>query len=265
VPAALTGHCLAELSDDPAEPSTIRVHEWVDGRAPRSGDDWAALAERVATLMARIRALGMTCSETLAGTLAMQGDDGWGGLLARAEENGAAWSAELRDALPAIAELQALISQARLRGDALLMGHRDADAKNVMIADDGRLMLVDWDAAGPVSPRMEATNHAFTWSGAHEDGIELDGNSIDARIVRAFLTAYRDAGGGHFVVERDDFAEMFHGMLGWFAFNVRRALGERLNDASDQGLGEGIARGGFRSVRRYQRSIDDWVRVANAV
>jgi hypothetical protein len=211
-------------------------------------------------LLARIHALDVRAPETLDDTLAVLGDEGWAALLARADAAHASWPDELRAALPVIARLEAIVLAARARGDTQLMSHRDADAKNLLLTGDGRIMLVDWDAAAPVSPRMEAVGHAFTWAGAHYDLWER----IDQTIARAFMEAYQRSTGTRITVERDDFGEILHGMLRWYAFNVRRALGDRLNDPSDRDLGEQLARSGFIALQRYERAMEDLTSAVNS-
>ena len=264
VPNPATGRCVAELPDDPDKPSTVRVHEWVEGRLPQPGDDWAALTRAAAAIMARIHALDLQAakpSPKALAAVAVQPD--WPELLDRARAIGAAWAGELAAVLPVIDALDEIVRIGRLREDRLIMCHRDIDAKNVLVTPDGGILLVDWDAAGPVSPRMEATFGAFTWAGAHDDAIDAHEHRINVPMLGAFFAGYRAAGGAGFRVERADFAEMLQVMMQWYRFNVRRALGERLNDADDRTLGEGIARQGFRSLRRYHDCLDTWVRIAN--
>ena len=62
------------------------------------------------------------------------------------------------------------------------ISHRDYDPKNTVIVDDERLFVADWDHAGPVQAEAELIVAATSFGTTDTD-------------FRAFVTAYRDAGG----------------------------------------------------------------------
>jgi hypothetical protein len=58
-----------------------------------------------------------------------------------------------------------------------------------------------------------------------------------------------------------DLAELVALRLGWFEFNVHRALGERIRDDSDRQLGENAIRRNIEQLPRFGRSLDAWLAV----
>lgn len=250
VPNASTGGCLAYVHDLAGLPVPVRVHAWIEGQLVARADQ-AGVAPQVAAILARLHALDAGCPETLPVTMRICGDDHWRRLADRAQSAGKPWAVELGGALPAVRDLEAFVAEARLRVDPLLMSHRDADPKNVMRREDGTVLLIDWDAAGPVSARMDVANHALVWSGVFD-------TEFDAVTARRFVHAYGQAGGAEFALEREDFAEFANILLQWTEFNIRRALGDRLNDESDRALGERIARDGLQRIPVVLRSLDEW-------
>jgi aminoglycoside phosphotransferase (APT) family kinase protein len=136
----------------------------------------------------------------------------------------------------------------------LLLSHRDSDMKNVLRTRDDELLLVDWDQAGPVSPRHDLANHALVWAGVHLGDPDPAG-------ARAVVDAYRRAAGTSERFRPTDLAELVALRLGWFDFNVRRALGERARDDADRQAGVRVIRQNVAQLPRFARSLDDWLAV----
>jgi hypothetical protein len=136
----------------------------------------------------------------------------------------------------------------------LLLSHRDSDMKNFLRTPAGELILVDWDAAGPVNPRHDLANEALVWAGVHL-------GDPDVVVARAFVGAY---GGATNMTERfrsTDLAELVAVRLSWFDFNVRRALGHRIRDDADRQLGVNVVRRNTAQLPRFARSLGDWLAV----
>ena len=255
---AETGGCLAELPSTDGPPITVRVHAWMDGvPLENSVRHPPEVAARVGSILARIHALGMKSDVTAAEALRVFGEDEWRALVERAESAGAAWAGDLRDLLPVLAEFESYVIAARDDATELLLSHRDSDPKNFMRTPDGELLLVDWDAAGPVNPRHDLANQALVWAGVHF-------GDPDAAVARAFVEAYRGNGGVDETFRRTDLAELFGERLGWFRFNVRRALGELMRDETDRAGGEHAIRRNVTQLPRFVRSRDAWLAVLGA-
>jgi hypothetical protein len=123
-----------------------------------------------------------------------------------------------------------------------------------MRTDNGRLMIIDWDASGPVVPRQEVAMDAIVWAGGYVQGPH-------PAHARAFLAGYRAAGGVFENPRADDFAEFARNMLGWLAFNLRRTMGERIGDDSHRAIANGVVRDVLHAMPRYARSLDAWARL----
>jgi Phosphotransferase enzyme family len=255
VPIASTGRCLGEIPCADARSMTVRVHEWVEGEKLENSTVYPAeVASRVAVILRRIHALGMTTDAGITEALRVFGDEHWRARAEQAERAGVAWAPDLRRLLPTLAELETYLARAHSDATRLLLSHRDSDMKNVMRTPDGALLLVDWDAAGPVHPRHDLANHALVWAGVHL-------GDPDLAVARAFVDAYRRAAGTNERFQETDLAELVALRLAWFDFNVRRALGERARDESDRQLGVSVVRRNVTQLPRFARSLDDWLAV----
>ena len=255
VPAAATGGCLAQVNRADGQKATVRAHAWVEGESLRNdavypADDVA----RVGGIVARIHALGMAAGVTAREALRIEGEAYWRTLALRAEAQRAPWTDDLRAYLPVIAEAEAYIAAAHADRLPLLLGHRDADKKNFVRAPDGALLLVDWDAAGPVHPRHDLANTALTWAGAHL-------GEPDPALLRAFFDGYRAAGGAPHVFAASDLAEMLATNLRWVDFIARRALA--VPDARGRAPAHAAVAGALRrgKLRRFLASAGRWARL----
>ena len=255
VPVAATGRCLGELPNGDGRPITVRVHEWVEGlRLDNSTPYSGQVAERVGSILARIHALGMSSEQAASETLHVFGVEHWRTLAERVDRARADWAEEFRGLLPVIGELEAYVVAAHSDLTGLLLSHRDSDPKNFMRAPGGELLLVDWDAAGPVNPRHDLANEALAWAGVHR-------GEPDPAVARAFVDAYRRDGGVSEAFRPTDLAELVVVRLFWFEFNVYRALGERVRDESDRALGAAVVRRNVTQLPRFARSLGAWLAI----
>jgi thiamine kinase-like enzyme len=253
VPVAGSSSCLGELPGSSGRPITVRVHAWVDGEKLDNARVYPpGVAAEVATMLAQIHALDMRSDVPARDALRVFGEAHWRTYAERAEANRDEWASTLRRLVPVIIDLEAYVAEAHDDPTPLLLTHRDADRKNVMRAPDGRLLLFDWDQAGPVNPRHDVANHALGWAGV------LLGDP-DREIARRFIEAYRCAGGDASPFRGSDLAEFISGRLGWLDLSVRRALGGRLRDASDQQYGAQVIHRYEEHLPRCARSLDAWL------
>jgi thiamine kinase-like enzyme len=249
-----TGHCLAELPGHNEQRITVRVHEWMGGEPiDRISREEGVLAE-VGGILAQIHLLELKTAARPDEVLRVHGNQHWSDLTERLLGTCSVWAEELRRCLVTINELEAFVVASRMELGTPHLSHRDADQKNFMVTSEGRLLLVDWDAAGPINPRHEIAKECLNWAGAHV-------GMPDQRLAQALLAGYRRAGGDYSSPRPSDFGEFVCDMLGWLEFNVRRTLGERLQDASDRSLGETQARMVLAKLPRIPRSIPSWVRM----
>lgn len=247
-----TGRCLSELPGRDGELVTVRVHEWVDGKAVGRLAYREETAANVGATLARIHLLNLKSDASPEAVLRIHGEEHWLQLTQRLEDAGCTWANQLRRCLRPIGELEEFVVASRVELGTPLLSHRDADAKNFLVSPDGRLLLTDWDAAGPVSPRQEVAKECLNWARVH---LEMP----ERRLARALLAGYRRAGGDLSAPRVSDFSEFLCVMLGWLEFNVRRTLGERLQDTSRRSLAEREARRVLENLPRFSKSIRSWV------
>lgn len=259
VPTVDGGRCLAELGQaESATGGLVRVHEWVEAERVPPVVFPPDEVRRVGRILARVHALDIPAADIAREALRVEGEDFWFSLVEQVERTDLPWAWELRAYVPLLLDVEAYVGAARDDGTPLILSHRDADQKNVMRTQDDRLLLVDWDAAGPVNPRHDLANMALTWAGVHL-------GEPDARAVRAFLDGYRDAGGNIDRFERTDLAEMVSVQQWWLERNIRRALGGPKFDAAQVSAArEGVPQILRRDkLRRYLRHIDRWIAMLN--
>jgi hypothetical protein len=254
LPVPTTGSCLAEIDLGGGRTATVRAHAWVEGEGLRRVVYGADYAARVAAVVAAIHSLNKRADETLAATLRVGGDQHWLPIAERVEQSDIEWRWEFRGLLPTIADLEAYVAAARDDTSPLILSHRDADQKNWMKTRRGDLLLVDWDASGPIHPRHDVASTALAWA-----GVQL--GEPDWNVVRSWLRGYREAGGQLDRFQAGDLAEFVTAAIWWFEFNVRRALGERARDDADRAMGADFARREFKSLPRILRSIERWGRL----
>jgi Ser/Thr protein kinase RdoA (MazF antagonist) len=210
-----SGRCFALLDG-----RRYRCHEWVDGMALPSHGHTRATAAAVGGMLARVHGLRLPWSSHLAPQHPSPGFTRWITLLDSARSCDAGLGMSLERALPSIERLETLTSKIG-PVESLIGSHRDLHPSNVMRLRDGRgLVLVDWDAAGPVVPAQEVVCFALLFA-------ERDNNSgYAAAVVRAFINGYRAAGAFAFT-GCEDLAMLVQGRLWWTEQNLRMALAPR--------------------------------------
>ncbi len=246
-----TGMCLAELPDGDGTTATVRVHEWAEGEGLQRVVFGPEMSGRCGEIVARIHGMRMMAGVSQTEALKVYGAEHWAQTAERVERSDVEWTWEFRAILHTIAELEAYVDSGRGDTTPLMMSHRDADQKNFMKTPARELLLVDWDAAGPVHPRHEVASLALTWAGVHL-------GEPDWKSVRGWIEGYRRAGGAIDAIQQTDLGEFAAVMVGWFEFNVRRALGTRGEGEADRKLASDIVRRQFRNLPRFVRSIERW-------
>lgn len=101
--------------------------------------------------------------------------------------------------------------------------HRDLDRKNALVRDDGKLLALDWDAAGPIGAVHEVVALALDWS-------DRDGHESRCTFVEAIIAYSRRTG---LVVAAEPW--VFGGWVaaagGWLDYNADHRAGEELGQA----------------------------------
>lgn len=252
VPVPGTAACLAELPDGTDRPATVRVHEWVQGRNVRMTDVDPEMAGRIGAVLARIHGLALPAPQSLADILWVWGADHWQILARRVSEARLECAGSLREALPLIEEMEAVVIAARTASASVVQSHGDVNYKNVLSTPERELLLVDWDAAGPCGASHEVACAALDWAGvrAHDPRPDL---------ARALIDGYRMAGGQFDGSSRTVFAFFLRGFLNWLEYLVRRSLGEYLQGAEEREVAKQGPRGALANILRFARSLDAWL------
>jgi Ser/Thr protein kinase RdoA (MazF antagonist) len=252
--ATRDGRCLGDVESSEGT-LTVRVHAWVDGTPLNNGRIWPAeTIARAAKALARIHALEMATEVAAKEGLHVFGDDHWRSLADRMQAEHVDIYDEFRSLLPVLHALEEYVEEAGNDATPLVLSHRDSDMKNFVRARDGELLLVDWDAAGPVNPRHDVANNALVWAGLH-----LGEPDVDA--VRAYADAYTGEAPPTWKLQPHDLAELVSLRLGWFEFNVHRALGERIRDDADRAVGLNVIRRNVEQLPRFLRSLNAWLAI----
>jgi Ser/Thr protein kinase RdoA (MazF antagonist) len=164
----------------------VRVYEWVDLREPDSSLDPAL----VGAVVAAIHRVSVTDLDPLDPWYHEPvGADRWDELAGQLAEAGAPFAGQLADLRAELVALEAWIEPPEM----LQTCHRDLWADNVLPAADGGVCVIDWENSGTADPSQELGCALFEFA------------RTDPGRARAFMAAYRDAGGpgtvsrhGHF-------------------------------------------------------------------
>lgn len=152
--------------------TSYRCHEWSEGRTKRNEDATAADAEAMGVLTAGLHGLGLPAPPPEPAS--RFGREHWEELAAQAP--GSPWALLIQEHLEEILATEAAIPQ--VEGDCI-GSHRDLNAHNVLF-DKARLVLIDWDAAGPAWPPLERAAYAVTWSHTDTAAAEILGDFVGA-------------------------------------------------------------------------------------
>lgn len=183
------------------EGRVFRCHEFVVGDVPTG--DLRVDAQGAGAALGRIHRALLAWDPVLM-TTTVFGEQHWIELVGRGEQLQAPWTDQLRRALPRIADAETK-ARAWTEVDRGWIGsHRDVRPDNTLRVGD-RLLLVDWDGAGPVVAGREVAG-ALRWWHPHE---------------AAFLQAYVDEAGE---VDLDEGAGEDGGLVWWLETNVQHAL-----------------------------------------
>lgn len=193
----------------------VRVTEWVDGAAFEWHTVDARVSKRIGALVAAIHRVPppKMVAETPAKLLI---SDGWRELAARALQHKLVWAKAALMALPALTAHAELANEARADVQGVL-SQRDFHPPNVIAQPNGRLVLVDWDAAGLADANADVAQYAFVWA------TSASGAADDAAAA-AFVRGYIDGGGVLRQPSVSDFAPASANLLSWIEHNARRDL-----------------------------------------
>ena len=235
-----TGRALVRVDGE-----LFRMHRWVDGQAA------AGPAAQGAELLASIHSAGEPRWEAASGSRgADSGCDGpgcdgsgWDG----SGRDGSGWDSSGWDGSRwggALARLGERVSRGPNR---MLMvdSHRDLDRKNALVREDGQVLALDWDAAGPIGAVHEVVALALDWSDRY--GHESEGMFVEA------ITAYRRRTGLVVPAEPWVFGGWVAAAGGWLDYNADHRAGDQLGQAEIAATRE--------RMLAIADGLDDWLGV----
>ncbi|MEU4542855.1 phosphotransferase enzyme family protein [Nonomuraea dietziae] len=192
VPETATGRYTVELGG-----AVVRVHRWLDGRAPGVDDLTPALCRRMGALLATVHRAGsggLLDAGAGSGGLPDAAGAGSGGLLDPPAGIGGLFddgSGEPGRPLGGGGGELARLRADTERPDGLgttVGSHGDLHPKNALLRADGSLALIDWDTAGAYVAEQEAAGVALDWAARLGGDVDLD--RFDA-----VVEGYRSGGG----------------------------------------------------------------------
>jgi thiamine kinase-like enzyme len=96
----------------------------------------------------------------------------------------------------------------------LIISHRDVSTSNIIWREDGQPVLIDWEYAGLINPKVEIFNTAMTWA-LHRPG----------QINESIFNAVVAAAGHDFKPENKELLSSYAGyLLEWCEFNMQRSV-----------------------------------------
>lgn len=197
---------------------TARCHAWVFG-TPASrlvgSDGLAASAGRVLGQLHARHAPGGDTSQ-------LQGpdQDRWANAVAISRTAGLPWGDELSKITPLVQQLADRIDDLRQQRRPMQLSHRDFDPKNAVVDSAGRLIITDWDYAGPVVPGVELVTAAMSFARTDDQ-------------LGEFAAAYREAGGTAEPADEQALS-IERAELDWILRNVEAVVENRLGPGTER-------------------------------
>jgi aminoglycoside phosphotransferase (APT) family kinase protein len=208
-----SGSCLFVLHE-----RHYRCHEWVDGTPLQWHAVSAAHAAEVGRILAKLHGLRLAWSPRLTPPRATPGIDQWRHLAEQARSSSPEVARQVDRAMPVIEQLERLAAETWSL-DGMVGSHRDLTPTNIMrVESTGDLVVVDWDAAGPVVPRQEVACFSLVLAE------RANGEGYAGDVASAFVSGYRDSAGDFAFSGPADLAMLVQGQLWWTEQNVRMAL-----------------------------------------
>jgi len=199
----------------------ISVREWVNAPSaswhPQEREAEPALL--LASLLARLHKGDWTNTGSVSIWATQRREEPhWAELLAAARKQDHPWKDALVEALPRIMWAEEIIENAS-ETDDFCMCHLDANPHNILIVDDQRICIIDWDGAGLASASGEIISVISNWA--------CNGNGTPYKDLPArMLEAYRANGGICDTNSISIFAQHLVGWLNWIEFQIELAISQ---------------------------------------
>jgi Ser/Thr protein kinase RdoA (MazF antagonist) len=195
----------------------IRAYEWIDGRSVTSAEPGSAAW--VGATAAAIEGLAVPPGDQPVDPWSYRAPsrETWDAVVSRCEEAQQPWADQLRRMIPRFVALGDLMRPPD--SDQLIVIHTDFQPQNVLVDDDGRFVLLDWDDSGPSTRSRALAQLINNW--------HLHGTTVDHDGIRVTLTSYRAAGGTGRITELADFGDAICGYLNYVHGQAELSLDHR--------------------------------------
>jgi len=220
VPVPGTSEALARVDQD-GTPGWVRVHTWVPARRVTAEETGSTDLARVGSILASLHRLPLAGQWQSASPHEPGSPRAW-----RTAGSSTPLDSVLIDT---IGVLEGIVRRGHAANRSrLVLSHRDLDAKNLLRDAHGRLIAIDWDAAGPTDAHWDVVGVAMDWSGVRE-------GTPSRKAFAELLDGYVQAGGHLDPVSAESFAGWSQGVLDWLWFNLERTASP---EPSERLLGE---------------------------
>lgn len=230
------------------------VFEWLDGKSVFVPEISEYHCEQIGKILGKIHAADITI-DGMEQRQEKRSTYDWQGFLEEAEKQQSECACVLRENLEMLYRMnQAVIESAHELADTQVISHCDLDPKNVMWKEE-QPYIIDWEAAGYVNPYQELIEVLNYWA-VDETG------KHDKKKFDVLVDAY---------TEKMDIGEVnwaavlncsFDGMLGWLAYNVKRALGLKGTSDNDRQEGRKQVTGTILELKKQESQMNqlkDWL------
>ncbi len=205
-PVTASAQWLVEL-ETPAGQRLARCHSWVAG-TPASAPLPLPLLQTAGAYLGFMHAMDQPGGDTA--QLPVFDVDRWERAVRAAARSRIEWAGLLADLTPLVEDLNADVDPVRAQRRPMRVSHRDYDPRNAVVDQADRLVITDWDHAGPVLPGVELVTAATSFG------------TNDAEVA-AFVHSYREAGGN--ATAADPLAMAVEAVdLDWLLRNVEACL-----------------------------------------
>lgn len=203
---------------------------WVEGRVLGEGKITPAHCEKIGGVLGGIHALFPPSANEPEEAPAPMADQ-WADFLRRGREVKACWTAPLSQLLNNLSRwTREANAAAPILAAQTVLSHGDMDPKNVLWRR-GEPLVIDWEAAGPVSPLQELLDTALYWSANGRDEERF------SAFLKGYLGVYRPQASPREI--QAALACVLTGRLGWLSYNLSRSLGDAAAGPQEQQLGTG--------------------------
>lgn len=230
------------------------VFDWLEGESIYPPDLTEAHCAMVGDLLGRIHAAQLHVESMVRDSEARQ-PFAWHEMLAAARQENAECYLFLQDHLEEIIRWDhALCTSWPLVQSLQVISHRDLDPKNILWKN-GQPFIIDWEAAGYVNPLQELVEALNYW--IVEQGGRYSRSKFNAMMKT--YAAYCDLTGAAWEAV---LSASFAGMLGWLAYNVKRAVGLEGSGQKDRIEGTAQVRQTIGELLQYQKQmalLKDWL------